>query len=159
MTKLHDVEWGYDNVFPSSCWKLGDYEEFFKYVSAGYLVQITGAGFEINEEWEGEPMWEGEDEAEDEEDDKMECPECNKKFNCDEFEYIPSLSDEGTCQLGRDVCLECLKDLEHFGYVENIGKAFCEVGEHFVETEYMWENFDDCMGCVSEKEYLEAKGE
>jgi len=39
----------------------------------------------------------------------------------------------------------------------NEGKVWCEVGEHLVEKGDMWEDFADCKGCVSEKEYLESK--
>ena len=35
------------------------------------------------------------------------------------------------------------------------GLEWCEVGEHFVNKNEMWEDFADCMNCVSEKEYLE----
>jgi len=39
------------------------------------------------------------------------------------------------------------------------GKAFCDVGEHYVEPDDMWEDFADCKGCVSEKDYKEATEE
>jgi hypothetical protein len=34
--------------------------------------------------------------------------------------------------------------------------VWCEVGDHFVTPSEMWPNFDDCRGCCSEKDYLEA---
>jgi hypothetical protein len=39
------------------------------------------------------------------------------------------------------------------------GKEWCEVGEHYVDAEEMWEDFADCKNCVSEKEYNEIKAE
>ena len=42
---------------------------------------------------------------------------------------------------------------------EDDDKAFCEVGEHYVEPDDMWEDFADCKGCVSEKDYKEATEE
>ena len=59
MTKLHENETEYDNIFPNKNWGIKEYEEFFTYVSSGYLVQSPDSGgFMVNEEWEGEPEWE-----------------------------------------------------------------------------------------------------
>ena len=61
MTKLHDNETEYDNIFPID-WEKNEYEDFFRFVLSGYLVQSSDSvGFVVNEEWEGEPEWENED--------------------------------------------------------------------------------------------------
>jgi len=57
MKKLHDGE--YANVWPNRDWKMEDYECMFYYIERGYLVQSSEDNtFEINEEWEGDPLWE-----------------------------------------------------------------------------------------------------
>ena len=39
---------------------------------------------------------------------------------------------------------------------DNEGLVWCEVGEHYVDPDEMWDDgFADCKNCVSEKEYLE----
>ena len=38
-------------------------------------------------------------------------------------------------------------------------QEWCEVGEHYVEAEDMWENFADCYECATWKEYVEYYAE
>jgi len=162
MTKLHS-DCDYENIFPNKTWKLEDYEELFKYISPGYLVHAEcSPGFVVNPDWDEEPMWEPELCSEDEDDDKMECPECLEKFNCDEFEYIPGRDDGEDGLFGWDVCSGCYPKMKHLAIIEDrTGQeqqfVFCEVGDHYVDPDDMWHpNFADCKGCVSEKEYREA---
>ena len=69
-----------------------------------------------------------------------------------------------TEELDLGMCKACYDKMEEDAggqveYIEYIGKAYCEVGEHFVEPDDMWDDFADCKGCVSEKDYKEAKEE
>ena len=65
------------------------------------------------------------------------CPSCDTNFN---------IVNENYSQLFCGRCGEfpCFCGLE-----------WCEVGEHYVEPEQMWDDFNDCKECVSEKEYEE----
>ena len=85
------------NVFPDKNWTLDQYQEMFEYIGQGWLVQTTDhhCDFIVNPEWEGEPMWEPEEE---EEEDLCpccgtDCDDCHmeKKCSCPEEEenYSP----------------------------------------------------------------------
>ena len=61
MVKLHNEDEDYSNIYPNEGWVLNDYKELFTYIGKGYLVQChDNNAFMINEEWEGDPMWEEE---------------------------------------------------------------------------------------------------
>ena len=62
MKKIHDENEQNANIWPHGDWTIEDYECLFNYIERGYLVQ-SGAwenphAFIINEEWEGDPLWE-----------------------------------------------------------------------------------------------------
>tara|TARA_Y100000004_G_scaffold176728_1_gene217551 strand:- start:37 stop:273 length:237 start_codon:yes stop_codon:yes gene_type:complete len=64
MKKLHDGDDKYANIWPNDDWTIEDYKWMFYYINKGYLVQNTwdiswaNNAFVINEEWEGDPLWE-----------------------------------------------------------------------------------------------------
>tara|TARA_R110000751_G_scaffold9901_1_gene36343 strand:+ start:373 stop:744 length:372 start_codon:yes stop_codon:yes gene_type:complete len=65
MVKLHNEDEDYSNIYPNEGWNLEDYKNLFTYIGKGYLIQCyDNNAFMINEDWEGEPMWEKEEEEE-----------------------------------------------------------------------------------------------
>ena len=62
LTKHIEDPDSYSNVFPNKNWTLDQYQEMFEYIGKGWLVQSDSCGFIVNPEWEGEPMWEPEEE-------------------------------------------------------------------------------------------------
>lgn len=53
----------YSNVFPQKDWTIDQDREMFEYIGKGWLVQSSDSyGFIVNPDWEGEPMWEPEEE-------------------------------------------------------------------------------------------------
>ena len=58
----------YDNIFPMREWTLQEYRQIFYLIHKGWLVQSSeNVGFIVNPEWEGEPLWECEEEETEEE--------------------------------------------------------------------------------------------
>ena len=58
----------YTNIFPLDDWTLSEYKVFMEFIHKGWLIQGDDYdkhynGFIINPEWEGEPMWEEEEEV------------------------------------------------------------------------------------------------
>jgi hypothetical protein len=69
----------YDNIFPMKEWTLQEYRQIFHLISKGWLIQSSeNIGFIINPEWEGEPLWECEEEEE--------CDDCEGKCRSNETE-------------------------------------------------------------------------
>ena len=64
--------------------------------------------------------------------------------------YCPNHSPTSNCDDMDCVCCNLNYEDE-----EEEGKEWCEVGEHYVDADDMWEDFADCKNCVSEKEYKE----
>ena len=70
----------------------------------------------------------------------MKCDECGSSDICPRWKHSDKLCVK-CCE-----CDDCLV----------AQKEWCEVGEHYVDPDDMWEDFADCKNCVSEKEYKEA---
>ena len=61
MKLLRDENEDYDNVWPHDDWDIQDYKDMFSLIDRGYLTQIDYRNsFSINEEWEGEDIYEEE---------------------------------------------------------------------------------------------------
>jgi len=82
LTKHIEDQVGYSNVFPHKNWTLDQYQEMFKYIDEGWLMQTPDhyCGFIVNPDWEGEPMWEPEEEEE------IECVDCDYSIKRDAFD-------------------------------------------------------------------------
>jgi hypothetical protein len=100
----------------------------------------------------------------------------NKSYNCcndcgieeedsDDEDSVahPVYKCDGGCGtiMGSDddckrICDDCEEDSDD---EEEDEDAWCEVGEHHVSKDDMWNDFADCKNCVSEKEYKEQMKE
>ena len=90
-----------------------------------------------------------EDEMEEEEDTEKKCTDCENSVVDIEDRLCHSCyhksCDKGECYCGEDM-------------EEEEDQVWCEVGEHKVSKDDMWEDFADCQNCVSLKEYNERSG-
>ena len=59
MKLLKNENENYDNVWPHDDWDIQDYKDMFWLIDRGYLVQQSfGNSFMVNEDWEGEDIYE-----------------------------------------------------------------------------------------------------
>jgi hypothetical protein len=100
----------------------------------------------------------------------MNCNECDYSLTENEFDAGKGriMFNEGDgIEKGQYRCGKCDIRADEMGYFpiedeeedeedeDEEGKEWCEVGEHYVDADEMWEDFADCKNCVSEKEYKE----
>ena len=88
------------------------------------------------------------------------CEECSTKLTAEheeETEQCVGLYDGKCCgkknykkeELDLGMCKECYNKMEEDAVEPecNDGKGFCEIGEHYVKPDEMWEDFPVCMAC------------
>lgn len=92
--------------------------------------------------------------------DDMDCECCNLNYEDEdnsksEVEFDSNAMDNALYKDNLDWTFNKPEESEYSCiYIIN-RKEWCEVGEHYVDADDMWEDFADCKNCVSEKEYKE----
>ena len=133
-------------IYPSPNWTLKEYQELFRYISAGWIIQNgndDGEYFKIDKDWEGDPMWGPVARF---------CVDCEKTF----FEPPENVKEDwvstkccccsGTCVVGRG-CSYCKAPYDS----ELCDCVYCCVCGEVNMTELYPDNMEDtCVECKDE---------